>query len=161
MMLFRMILDKPGIYLSEIQDELMCIFGVYVCVSTICRTLKIMGWRNSSHAVAVLSSIVAIITPAFIEPHEHRQIIQGDFSHESSSLFIRSLKRYSMHSLSSAWWMLALSIITTDRGLVPLNGMRTGRRESCTNLANLSSFMLPSAMYTSCTPTTDIMGMAE
>ena len=28
MMLFRMILDKPGIYLSEIQDELMCIFGV-------------------------------------------------------------------------------------------------------------------------------------
>ena len=31
-----MFMDKPGIYLSEIQDELMRAFGVYVCVSTIC-----------------------------------------------------------------------------------------------------------------------------
>ena len=37
-MLFRIILDKPGIYLSEIQDELMRIFGIYVCVSTNFRT---------------------------------------------------------------------------------------------------------------------------
>ena len=51
MMLFRMILDKPGIYLSEIQDELM---RVYVCVLTICRTLKIMGCtRQAMHRVAL------------------------------------------------------------------------------------------------------------
>ena len=30
MMLFRIILDKPGIYLSEIQDEFMRIVGVYI-----------------------------------------------------------------------------------------------------------------------------------
>ena len=57
MMMFRMILDKPGIYLSEIQDELMRAFGVYVCVSTICRTLKIMGCtRQAMHRVALQRS---------------------------------------------------------------------------------------------------------
>lgn len=57
MLLFRMILDKPGIYLSEIQDEFMRIFGVYVCVSTICRTLKIMGCtRQAMHRVALQRS---------------------------------------------------------------------------------------------------------
>ena len=57
MMMFRMILDKPGIYLSEIQDELMRVFGVYVCVSTICRTLKIMGCtRQAMHRVALQRS---------------------------------------------------------------------------------------------------------
>lgn len=55
--MFRMILDKPGIYLSEIQDGFMRIFGVYVCVSTICRTLKIMGCtRQAMHQVALQRS---------------------------------------------------------------------------------------------------------
>ena len=57
MMMFRMILDKPGIYLSEIQDKLMHIFGVNVCVSTIYRTLKIMGCtRQAMHRVALQRS---------------------------------------------------------------------------------------------------------
>ena len=57
MMMFRTILDKPGIYLSKIQNELMRIFGVYVCVSTICRTLKIMGCtRQTMHRVALQRS---------------------------------------------------------------------------------------------------------
>ena len=42
LLLRRMILEMPGVYLCEIQ-ELLCIFGVYVCVSTICRMLKMMG----------------------------------------------------------------------------------------------------------------------
>ena len=57
MLLLRMILDKPGIYLHEIRQELMRKFGVYVCVSTICRTLKIMGCtRQAMHRVALQRS---------------------------------------------------------------------------------------------------------
>ena len=57
MMLFRLILDKPDIYLSEIQDEIMRFFGVYVYVSIICRTLKIMGCtRQAMHQVELQRS---------------------------------------------------------------------------------------------------------
>ena len=53
-MMFRMILDKPGIYLSEIQDEFMRILSIYICVSTICKTLKIMGCTHQAmHQVAL------------------------------------------------------------------------------------------------------------
>ena len=41
--LLQVILRNPGIYLSEIQAELIHLFGVEVSVSTICRTLKFMG----------------------------------------------------------------------------------------------------------------------
>ena len=45
------------ISLSEIQDELMRIFSVYVCVSTICRTLKIMVCiHQAMHRVALQRS---------------------------------------------------------------------------------------------------------
>lgn len=41
--LLRMILEHPGIYLSEIQVKLFEMFGVDVSAPTICRTLKAMG----------------------------------------------------------------------------------------------------------------------
>lgn len=41
--LLRIILSKPGIYLSEVQSQLHANFGVQVSLSTICRTLKYMG----------------------------------------------------------------------------------------------------------------------
>ena len=41
--LLRLILQFPGIFLSELQDKLARAFGVRVSASTICRTLKFMG----------------------------------------------------------------------------------------------------------------------
>ena len=41
--LLRLILEHTGIYLHELQDKLCDMFGVTVSVSTICRTLRIMG----------------------------------------------------------------------------------------------------------------------
>ena len=41
--LLRLILENTGIYLHEIQDKFSDLFGVNVSVSTICRTLRIMG----------------------------------------------------------------------------------------------------------------------
>ena len=41
--LLHIILSNPGIYLSEIKDQLTRLVGVEVSVSTICRTLKFMG----------------------------------------------------------------------------------------------------------------------
>ena len=41
--LLRLILENTGIYLYELQDKLCDMFGVTVSVSTICRTLRIMG----------------------------------------------------------------------------------------------------------------------
>ena len=43
LVLLRLVLNNPGIYLSEIQASLISRFGVTVDVSTICRTLKFMG----------------------------------------------------------------------------------------------------------------------
>ena len=55
--LLRLILENPGIYLQELQDELFDIFGVLVSVSTICRTLKYMGCtKQAMHRVAVQRS---------------------------------------------------------------------------------------------------------
>lgn len=55
--LLRVILENPGIYLQEIQDELFHIFGVLVSVPTICRTLKYMGCtRQAMHRVALQRS---------------------------------------------------------------------------------------------------------
>ena len=57
MLLLRMILEKPSVYLCEIQEELLRIFGVYVCLSTICRTLKMMGCtRQAMHRIAIQRS---------------------------------------------------------------------------------------------------------
>lgn len=41
--LLHIILSNPGIYLSEIKEQLTRLVGVEVSVSTICRTLKFMG----------------------------------------------------------------------------------------------------------------------
>ena len=41
--LLHIILSNPGIYLSEIKDQLTHLVGVEVSVSTICGTLKFMG----------------------------------------------------------------------------------------------------------------------
>ena len=43
LVLLRLILENPGIYLQEIQDKLLAMFGVEVAVSTICKTLHAMG----------------------------------------------------------------------------------------------------------------------
>ena len=43
LVLLRIIMENPGIYLHEIQDRLFTIFGVNVGISTICKTLKFMG----------------------------------------------------------------------------------------------------------------------
>ena len=43
LILLRLILENPGIYLEEIQSKLFDIFGVEVSTPTICRTLMIMG----------------------------------------------------------------------------------------------------------------------
>ena len=43
LVLLRLVLNNPGIYLREIQASLISRFGVTVDVSTICRTLKFMG----------------------------------------------------------------------------------------------------------------------
>lgn len=43
LIILRLIIEVPGIYLSEIQEELYNKFGVEVSAPTICRTLKFMG----------------------------------------------------------------------------------------------------------------------
>ena len=43
LVLLRLILNNPGIYLGELQARLLTKFGVTVDISTICRTLKFMG----------------------------------------------------------------------------------------------------------------------
>ena len=43
LLLLRLILQNPGIYLHEIQAELLAKLGVVFSCSTICRTLKYMG----------------------------------------------------------------------------------------------------------------------
>ncbi len=55
--LLRLIFDKPGIYLKEIQDKLMLMYGFSIPLSTIYRTLKIMGCsRQAMHRVALQRS---------------------------------------------------------------------------------------------------------
>ena len=55
--LLRLILENPGIYLEELLDHLLGIFGVLVSVPTICTTLKYMGWtRQVMHQVALQRS---------------------------------------------------------------------------------------------------------
>ena len=57
--LLRLILANPGIYLHELQDELVDMFGVLVSKATICRTLKFMGCtRQTMHHVAIQKSEV-------------------------------------------------------------------------------------------------------
>ena len=41
--ILRLILENPGIYLHELADELQDVFGVTISVPTVCRTLKSMG----------------------------------------------------------------------------------------------------------------------
>lgn len=57
MVLLQVILNRPGIYLEELQTELIRRFGVCVSVPTICRTLRFMGCtRQSMHHVAIQRS---------------------------------------------------------------------------------------------------------
>ena len=43
LVLLRLVLENPGIYLHELQEELINKFGVPISVPTICRTLRSMG----------------------------------------------------------------------------------------------------------------------
>ena len=55
--LLRLIIQNPGIYLREIQLKLQLIFGVRVGAATICRTLKFMGCtRQRMRHVAIQQS---------------------------------------------------------------------------------------------------------
>ena len=42
-LLLRLIINNPGIYLHEIQQEWIARFGVSISVATFCKTLKYMG----------------------------------------------------------------------------------------------------------------------
>ena len=51
--LLRLIFNKPGIYLKEVQSKLIHVYGTSISLSTICRTLKVMGCsRQAMHRVA-------------------------------------------------------------------------------------------------------------
>ena len=39
----QMMMERPGIYLLELQKKLFMKFGVLVSMPTICRTLRFMG----------------------------------------------------------------------------------------------------------------------
>ena len=55
--LLRLIFNKPGIYLKEVQSKLIHVYGTSISLSTICRTLKVMGCsRQAMHRVASQSS---------------------------------------------------------------------------------------------------------
>ena len=57
--LLRLILSNPGIYLYELKCELVRMFGVPVSKATICRTLRYMGCtRQAMHHVAIQQSEV-------------------------------------------------------------------------------------------------------
>ncbi len=57
LVILQMILERPGIYLLELQNKLFLKFGVPVSVPTICRTLRFMGCtRQSMHHVAIQRS---------------------------------------------------------------------------------------------------------
>ena len=51
LVLLRIILEHPGIYLEEIQSKLFETFGVEVSTPTICRTLKSMGCSRQRYSV--------------------------------------------------------------------------------------------------------------
>ena len=54
LLLLRLIIQNPGIYLHEIQNKIFHHTGVLVSSSTICRTLKSMGCsRQCKHFVAI------------------------------------------------------------------------------------------------------------
>ena len=56
-MLLRLIVETPGIYLHELRSELFNFFGVYVSESTICKTLQFMGCtRQAMRRVALQQS---------------------------------------------------------------------------------------------------------
>ena len=55
--LLRLILANPGIYLYELKGELGKMFGVPISEATICRTLRYMGCtRQAMHHVAIQQS---------------------------------------------------------------------------------------------------------
>lgn len=74
LVLLRIVLENPGIYLHELQIELFHKFGVPVSVPTICRTLKSMGvTRQAMHRVALQRSDAArarfMYEVAVYDPH--------------------------------------------------------------------------------------------
>ncbi len=54
------LLDKPGVYLREVQEELHDITGSWISCSTICRTAKKLGLsRQKMRCIAIQRSDVA------------------------------------------------------------------------------------------------------
>ena len=74
---------------------------------------------------------------------------QGNVVQFGSSLACLSTR----WTIWSTWWMVALSIMTTDLGL---KGFRWGSKTILTNLVKRSPFIVPSAINTSWIPAVDI-----
>ncbi len=59
LILVRLLSENPSMYLYEVKEELDSVFGVSVSVSTICKTIKLMGFtRKTIHYVALQQSEV-------------------------------------------------------------------------------------------------------
>ena len=57
--LLRLILDNPGIYLHELQSIFVSKFGIVISLTTVCRTLRGMGCTcQAMHHVALQRSDV-------------------------------------------------------------------------------------------------------
>ena len=55
--LVQVLSENPSIYLYEVQEHLEGVFGVTISVSTICKTLKWMGFtRKKIHHIAIQQS---------------------------------------------------------------------------------------------------------
>ena len=78
LVLLRVILNNPGIYLGEIQAYLQSKFGVTVNISTICRMLKYMGCmrqviqqvalQRSDEQRAKFMAEVSVYDPSMLDP---------------------------------------------------------------------------------------------
>ena len=81
-MLLRLIVETPGIYLHELRSELFNFFGVYVSESTICKTLRFMGCtRQAMRRVALQQSdILRAQFMATISMYDPRMLVWLDES---------------------------------------------------------------------------------
>ena len=57
LILVRLLAERPSIFLYEVKEELDSVYGVPVSISTICKTIKLMGLtRKAIHHIALQQS---------------------------------------------------------------------------------------------------------
>ena len=78
--LLRLILERPGIYLHEVQTELYAMFGVQVSISTICKTLRSIGCSRQvmRHVAAQRSDDLRAKFMADIAPYDPSMFVWVD-----------------------------------------------------------------------------------